>query len=95
MVLALILFLVILLLVQVLLLILIKNMSMDLMHLQGDMNQVRRTFVPPPNVGGRPVPSSADIAAARARAPMSMTPPGPNQVDSMGTAQIGGSPPKT
>jgi hypothetical protein len=60
--------------------------------LQSDMGLVRKTFVPPrlADVGARPVPSSAEIAAARARA--DYNPYAPNRVDASGTAQIGGPP---
>lgn len=88
MVLALLIFLIILLCFQAVILILIKNLSMDIVMLQSDLSLIRRTFVAP-NVGGRLVPTPADIAAARARAPFA-----PNQVDSSGVAQVGG-PPKT
>jgi len=62
--------------------------------LRSDMNMVRRTFVPPrmPDVGARPVPSLADIAAARARADLQS---GPNQVNTLGVAQVGTAAPKT
>lgn len=86
MALALVIFLAILLLLQAGLFIQLKNISLDIVTLQADINLVRRTFVPP-NVGGRLVPTPADIAAARARAPVSV---GPNQVDASGVAQVGG-----
>jgi hypothetical protein len=89
MVLALTIFLIILLMLQCVMLVLIKSMSMDLVNLRSDLDQVRRAFVPIsalPNVGARPVPSLADIAAARARAPAT----GPNQVDVSGIAKVGG-----
>jgi hypothetical protein len=85
-------FLLILLGFQSVILILIKNLSMDIVTLQSDMNLIRRTFVAP-NTGGRPIPNAADIAAARVRAETAGK-FAPNQVDSSGIAQVGG-PPKT
>lgn len=81
-------FAVIVLLLLVLQLIVVKAIQQDVLQVQSDMNQVRRAFIPP-NVGARPVPSSADIAAARARADSF----GQNRVDASGTAQVGGPPP--
>ena len=80
-------FAVIVLLLLVVQLIVIKAIQQDVLQVQSDMNQVRRIFIPP-NVGARPVPSSADIAAARARADSFA----PNQVDASGVAKVAGPP---
>lgn len=86
-------------LLLVALLVVLNTVLKDLATLQTDMSAVRRTFVPPSaaQVGGRAIPSPADIAMARARAPtlQGLVPGGgPNQVDTSGTAQVGG-PPQT
>ncbi len=85
MLLALIIFLVVLLAFQLVILILIKDLTHDVATLESDMTLIRRAFKPPPEVGGRPVPSAGEIAAARLRSEAV-----PNQVDSAGTAQPGG-----
>jgi hypothetical protein len=69
--------------------IVVNMIGRDLMTLQSDMAMVRRIVVPP-NVGGRLVPSGSDIAAAMARAGPVRNFGGPNQVDSTGTAHVGG-----
>lgn len=83
-----------LLLIAVISLVQLNNIRLDMQALESDVNQIRRAFIPP-NVGGRAAPSSAELAAARARAPVSIGAYPPNQVDASGMAQIGGSPPKT
>jgi hypothetical protein len=80
-------FAVIVLLLLVILLIIVKGLQEDTLQIQSDVNRIVRAFVPP-SVGGRPVPSSADIAAARARADTF----GQNQVSALGVAQVGGPP---
>lgn len=78
--------LVVVLVLQLIVVILLRNAQLDMAHLQGEISQLRRAFTLPPTIGGRPTPSSADIAAARARADSYA----PNQVAADGTAHPGG-----
>lgn len=71
------------------LLIWMSQVRAEVVQMCVDMSQLRKILIPP-SVGGRSVPSGAEIAAARARADTFPQ----NQVDRSGVAQVGG-PPKS